>query len=79
MFCEALKRLHGGDAHLGELYPGHGGSPFDLPFAGRIDFAGGVRLGAQEMTLSELDRYAPTGWAQIDGLRSIDELLQKAK
>ena len=76
---EWLERLHGETPTWENFTRAMEEAPFDLPFAGRIDFAGGVRLGAQEMTLSELDRYAPTGWAQIDGLRSIDELLQKAK
>ncbi len=79
VFCEALKRLHGETPTWENFTRAMEEAPFDLPFAGRIDFADGVRLGAQEMTLSELDRSAPTGWAQIDGLRSIDELLKKAR
>lgn len=79
VFCEGMKRLCGKEPTWENFTEAMEAAPFDLPFGGKIDFANGVRLGAQEMTLYELNRHAPIGWKQIDGLRSIQELLQTQK
>ena len=74
-----MKRLSGKEPTWENFTDAMEEAPFELPFGGKIDFANGVRLGAQEMTLYELNRHAPIGWKQIDGLRSIQELLQTQK
>ena len=52
-------------------------APIQIPFGGEVDYSNGQRLGTQEMSLCKLDLTSPTGWAEIDGLRSIDDLLGK--
>ncbi len=79
VFCEGLKRLSGREITWENFMHAMEEAPFDLPFGGRIDFADGVRLGAQEMTLYELNRAEPIGWKQIDGLKSIRQLLEAAR
>lgn len=46
------------------------------PFGGMIDYSRGRRLGTQEMSMWKLDEKALIGWKEIDGLRSIGELLR---
>jgi hypothetical protein len=52
-------------------------APIQNPFGGEIDFGNGLRAGTQEMNLSKVDPTAPTKWAVVDGLKSIDSLLGK--
>lgn len=46
------------------------------PFGGMIDYARGRRLGTQEMSMWKLDGKALIGWKEVDGLRSIGEILR---
>jgi hypothetical protein len=40
-----------------------------------IDFGNGKRAGTQEMNLSKINSTEPTKWEVVDGLRSMDDLL----
>ena len=54
-------------------------APISIPFGGDVDYSNGQRLGTQEMSLCQIDMSAPIGWSEVDGLRSIDELLADVK
>ncbi|MNM74335.1 hypothetical protein D3C81_860940 [compost metagenome] len=51
--------------------------PIKNPFGGSIDFAGGKRLGTQEMSLAKMDLKSPTGWSPHIGFKSINDILKK--
>ena len=79
VFCEALKRLHGGRRPPGKTLPGPWRKrPSICPLPGG-SILRGVRLGAQEMTLSELDQIRPHRMGADRRAAGIDVLLQKAK
>ena len=73
--CEGLRRM-GPGMPLWQDFPAiMERSPLQIPFGGRVDYAGGKRMGTQDMSLVQLDLGAPTGWRFIDGLRSMADLL----
>lgn len=79
-FVEGLKRLNGAvptwDAYMKALES----APIQNPFGGQIDFAGGARLGTQEMNLSKVvpaDDANPAGWVAVEGLQSVDALINQ--
>lgn len=74
-FVEGLKRLEGQDITWEAYVEAMESAPISIPFGGEVDYSDGQRLGTQELSLFELNMDSPTGWAEIDGLRSIDELL----
>jgi len=74
-FCEGLRRMGPGLPRWEDFPAVMERSPLQIPFGGMVDYAGGVRVGTQEMSLVKLDLSAPTGWRFIDGLRSMRELL----
>ena len=49
--------------------------PLQNPFGGTIDYANGLRAGTQVMNISKINASQPTGWELVDGLKSMDELL----
>lgn len=75
-FTEGLRRLEEDDVITWEKYmDAMESAPIKNPFGGQIDYANGLRAGTQEMNLSKVDPTAPTKWAVVDGLKSIDSLL----
>lgn len=78
-FCEGLRRLSGREVTWESFRDAMEAAPIRNPFGGEIDYANGQRLGTQEMSLYRLDLRSPTGWYEIDGLRSMDELLHRGE
>ncbi|MDO9592570.1 MAG: ABC transporter substrate-binding protein, partial [Erysipelotrichaceae bacterium] len=77
-FTEGLRRLAADEVITWEKYmDAMESAPIQNPFGGEIDFGNGLRAGTQEMNLSKVDPTAPTKWAVVDGLKSIDSLLGK--
>jgi len=76
-FCEGLRRLEGQTITWEKFVEAMEQAPIQIPFGGQVDYANGQRMGTQEMSLVVLDMESPTGWTEIDGLRSIDALLGK--
>lgn len=74
-FCEGLRRMGPGMPRWEDFPAVMERAPLQIPFGGRVDYAGGKRMGTQDMSLVKLDLSAPTGWRFIDGLRSMGELL----
>ncbi len=74
-FCEGLRRMGPGMPRWADFPGVMERAPLQIPFGGKVDYAGGKRMGTQEMSLVKLDLSAPTGWQFIDGLRSMGELL----
>ena len=75
-FVEGLRRLEGDEIITWENYlDAMESAPITNPFGGVIDFGGGKRAGTQEMNLSKINSTAPTKWEVVDGLRSMDDLL----
>lgn len=75
-FVEGLRRLEGDEIVTWENYlDAMESAPITNPFGGVIDFGGGKRAGTQEMNLSKINSTAPTKWEVVDGLRSMDDLL----
>jgi len=74
-FCEGLRRMGPGLPRWEDFPPVMERAPLKIPFGGTVDYAGGKRMGTQDMSLARLDLSAPTGWRFIDGLRSMGELL----
>ncbi|PKM65017.1 MAG: hypothetical protein CVU94_09670 [Firmicutes bacterium HGW-Firmicutes-19] len=75
-FTEGLRRLEADEVITWEKYmDAMESAPIKNPFGGQIDFGNGLRAGTQEMNLSKVDPTAPTKWAVVDGLKSIDALL----
>lgn len=76
-FVEGLKRVDGTitwDKYMDALEE----SPINNPFGGVIDYAGGKRLGTQEMNLSKVDFSNPDGaWVEFKPLQSIDSILNQ--
>lgn len=77
-FCEGLKRLEGQELTWESYMKALEESPVKNPFGGFVNFAGGQRLGTQEMNLSKVvpvsDEF-PLGWEQIMPLSSVNSLL----
>jgi branched-chain amino acid transport system substrate-binding protein len=77
-FTEGLRRLEANEVITWEKYlDAMESAAIQNPFGGEIDFGNGLRAGTQEMNLSKVDPTAPTKWAVVDGLKSIDSLLGK--
>jgi branched-chain amino acid transport system substrate-binding protein len=77
-FTEGLRRLEANEVITWEKYmDAMESAAIQNPFGGEIDFGNGLRAGTQEMNLSKVDSTAPTKWAVVDGLKSIDSLLGK--
>ena len=77
-FVEGLKRLEGDKVITWENYlDAMESAPIQNPFGGLIDFGNGLRAGTQEMNLSKINPTSPTNtkWEVVDGLRSMDDLL----
>ncbi len=74
-FVEGLKRLEGEDITWEAYVEAMESAPITIPFGGTVDYSDGQRLGTQEMSLYEIDMTSATGWREIDGLKSIEELL----
>lgn len=77
-FVEGLKRLEGDKVITWENYlDAMESAPIQNPFGGLIDFGNGLRAGTQEMNLSKINPDSPTNtkWEVVDGLRSMDDLL----
>ena len=75
-FVEGLRRLEGDKIVTWENYmDAMESAPITNPFGGVIDFGGGRRAGTQEMNLSKINPEMPTKWEVVDGLRSMDDLL----
>lgn len=74
--CEGLRRLRGRAVTWGSFRESMEERPIMNPFGGMIDYSRGRRLGTQEMSMWKLDEKALIGWKEIDGLRSIGELLR---
>lgn len=75
-FVEGLRRLEGDEIITWENYlDAMESAPITNPFGGVIDFGNGKRAGTQEMNLSKINSTAPTKWEVVDGLRSMDDLL----
>ncbi len=78
-FCEGLRRLEGQPVTWENFVKAMESAPISIPFGGDVDYSNGQRLGTQEMSLCQIDMSAPIGWSEVDGLRSIDELLADVK
>lgn len=74
-FCEGLRRMGPGMPRWEDFPAVMERAPLQIPFGGKVDYAGGRRIGTQDMSLVKLDLSAPTGWRFIDGQRSMSELL----
>ena len=77
-FVEGLKRLEGDKVITWENYlDAMESAPIQNPFGGLIDYSNGLRAGTQEMNLSKINPLSPTNtkWEVVDGLRSMDDLL----
>lgn len=77
-FCEGLQRLadSGEEVTWANYMAALEEEPIQNPFGGEIDFGNGQRAGTQVMNLSKVDASEATGWKLVDGLRSMDELLE---
>lgn len=77
-FCEGLYRLaESGEAVTWTNYMAAlESAPIQNPFGGTIDYADGLRAGTSVMNLSKIDPSEETGWVLVDGLRSMDELVE---
>lgn len=77
-FCEGLRRIEGQDItwenYMNALETG---GYIQNPFGGKIDYAGGVRAGTQEMNLAKINLDVAGGWELVDGLQSMSSLLGK--
>ncbi|MDR2654831.1 MAG: ABC transporter substrate-binding protein [Oscillospiraceae bacterium] len=79
-FCEGLRRLEGKEVTWESYMKALEEAPIKNPFGGVIDYAGGKRLGTQEMLLSRVvptDETFVTGWEALTELASIDDLLKQ--
>lgn len=76
-FTEGLKRLEGKEVTWETYMKALEEGPIQNPFGGEIDFSNGQRLGTQEMNLSKISKDDETGWVLVDGLKSIESLLEK--
>ena len=74
--CEGLRRLQGRAVTWDSFREAMEERPIMNPFGGMIDYGRGRRLGTQEMSLWKLDGESLIGWKEIDGLRSIGEILR---
>jgi branched-chain amino acid transport system substrate-binding protein len=75
-FVEGLRRLEGQEVITWEEFiDAMESAPIQNPFGGEIDFGNGLRAGTQEMNLSKINPNEPTRWEVVDGLRSMDDLL----
>ncbi len=74
--CEGLRRLKGHAVTWESFREAMEERPIMNPFGGMIDYARGRRLGTQEMSMWKLDGKALIGWKEVDGLRSIGEILR---
>ncbi|SBW11015.1 putative ABC transporter ligand-binding protein [uncultured delta proteobacterium] len=75
-FCEGMRRLAGEKPTWENFRTAMESAPLAIPFGGAVNYAGGQRMGTQEMSLTRIDLAAPIGWTEVDGLRSVDELLR---
>ncbi|MCL2579807.1 MAG: ABC transporter substrate-binding protein [Oscillospiraceae bacterium] len=76
-FVEGLRRLEGQPVTWESFRDAMEEAPITIPFGGVVDYANGARMGTQEMSLFEIDMTSPTGWSEVDGLRSFDYLLSQ--
>ena len=78
-FCEGLRRIEGQDItwenYMSAL---ENGGYIQNPFGGKIDYAGGLRAGTQEMNLAKINADVDGGWELVDGLQSMESLLASA-
>ena len=74
--CEGLRRLKGHAVTWESFREAMEERPIMNPFGGMIDYARSRRLGTQEMSMWKLDGKALIGWKEVDGLRSIGEILR---
>ena len=78
-FCEGLRRIEGQDItwenYMNAL---ENGGYIQNPFGGKIDYAGGLRAGTQEMNLAKINADVDGGWELVDGLQSMESLLASA-
>lgn len=77
-FCEGLYRLaESGESVTWTNYMAAlESAPLQNPFGGTIDYSDGLRAGTSVMNLSKIDSNEETGWVLVDGLRSMDELVE---
>jgi ABC-type branched-subunit amino acid transport system substrate-binding protein len=74
-FVEGLKRVEG-VVTWEKFMDAMEEAPIQNPFGGQISYADGMRAGTQEMNLSKVSHENLEGeWINVDGLRSMDELL----
>lgn len=79
-FVEGLRRLEGQEVTWESYMKALESAPIQNPFGGVINYAGGARLGTQEMNLSRVvpkDDKNVAGWEQVEPLQSIDALLNQ--
>lgn len=77
-FCEGLRRIEGQDITWENYMDAlENGGYIQNPFGGKIDYAGGVRAGTQEMNLAKINLDVAGGWELVDGLQSMSSLLGK--
>lgn len=77
--CEGLQRLRGCDITWESFKDAMESAAFRIPFGGEVDYRNGKRMGTSEMSLVQLNMSSPTGWKQVDGLKSFHQLLGSAK
>lgn len=79
-FVEGLRRLEGQEVTWESYMKALESAPIQNPFGGIIDYAGGARLGTQEMNLSRVvpkDDKNVAGWEQVEPLQGVDALLNQ--
>ncbi len=76
-FCEGLRRIEGEDITWENYMAALEEAPIQNPFGGKIDYSNGNRAGTQEMNLSKINMNEVGGWELVDGLQSMDSLLNK--
>lgn len=78
-FCEGVKRVADNkeeltwDSYMKALEQ----APIENPFGGTIDYSNGSRVGTKVMNLSKVSASAENGWELVDGLHSMEELLEQ--
>lgn len=76
-FVEGLKRVEGEELTWESYIKAMESAPVQNPLGGTIDYANGMRVGTQEMSLVKMDVTSDIGWIEASPIQSMDQILNK--
>lgn len=74
-FVEGLKRVEGEELTWESYIKALEESPVQNPLGGLIDYANGMRVGTQEMSLVKMDTTSDIGWVEAAPIQNMDQIL----